>query len=645
MSNIQSLAVSIGTSSGTVLIPEDGFWIILKQLGLEEDKPELVTAPEAAKFIDALYDVDPCVKTNIPPEEVTQEKFIEEVKKSFITEDDCEMYRTGNYKVQVEVSRSHLTVPYRLRVSIGTIVSTRQISEVKDDAFNIDNQSSFTLPYPIFPFDQIKASWSGDVSNKSGAIFPPVIRVIGNTLYWLEDVVGIIRVQWSTLYDIVEILVPGIAPTETEKFGVTQDTNVIAFYNGKAESLTIRAPDEDPSTMDYSLLSSICTGLPPVVPGLSTGNVDNIDPEDPYEPVKVPPNEECLGTAEWANSPSMWEEKCCDPIDVKNLQNCIKYRRKKPSKKMREEDRKYLDSLVGKTYNDGGFLIEIEAVQDVPIGPHPDSEDGCGWDIYDLKATGLQCCTGVPPLIWDDEITPDILPRNSSITISWYGGSGRKVTITTSNSVTYFFGGKRTVTGYGNNIELYSGGTFCGYTVVSVSDGCSTNTISIRSDYGRWVETLPSVCTLTGKSVDWTNPYQNVLYGNLISGNDKIFEIVDSYYGYISISRIAECELPFCPPYTQCCAQCYGTAYCPTALAYVDSQPKSCLSYARRQGTVWLRWSEEDGVFTGAPLMKHCSDQATLLYSGGLIPNYCYNTNVRVCYIKPGALYSYKWVC
>jgi len=282
----------------------------------------------------------------------------------------------------------------------------------------------------------------------------------------------------------------------------------------------------------------------------------------------------------------------------------------------------------------------IIGVQAEGIGPPPGTP--CG-KLYESWQDRNNCCDGVEPLAWDMDITPDVLPHDRSIIIAWIGGTGGEVTVTTSSNGTWFSDGRKSATGHGSSIELFAGETFCGATSVSVRDGCSTATIMIRSDTGRWVEKGPG-CVAAGSAVDWTNPYQNVLYGTVVSGRDKIFETVESAYKVIGLDRIPQCMDPYIP-YTQHCANCFGEAYCPDSLAYVNSQPQPCLSYERRQGTIWLSWTTEDGITAGQPLMKHCSDQATLLFSGSSEFNLCYNRQARVHYIRPVSSMTYRWEC
>lgn len=97
----------------------------------------------------------------------------------------------------------------------------------------------------------------------------------------------------------------------------------------------------------------------------------------------------------------------------------------------------------------------------------------------------LNCCDGVPPLSFDLDATPDILPHGESIIIYAEGGIP-PFTFRTTSLATSFPDGRRTWATMYPVAQLMAGPTFCGGTQVEVTDGCSTAVTSVRSDLGRW---------------------------------------------------------------------------------------------------------------------------------------------------------------
>lgn len=147
--------------------------------------------------------------------------------------------------------------------------------------------------------------------------------------------------------------------------------------------------------------------------------------------------------------------------------------------------------------------IRILSVRTEGIGPPPGMPCGKKHESWEGHNN---CCEDVTPLSWDMNVTPDVLPHNSSIIIAWTGGTGGETTVTTSSNATWFDDGRKSATGYGTSIKLLSGETFCGATAVTVSDGCSEATVVIRSDLGQWVNRGP-ICALSGYAdVDFLQP-------------------------------------------------------------------------------------------------------------------------------------------
>lgn len=89
----------------------------------------------------------------------------------------------------------------------------------------------------------------------------------------------------------------------------------------------------------------------------------------------------------------------------------------------------------------------------------------------------------------DRSATPDILPRGESVPVYATGGrTPGMITWKTSSAQTRWSNGRQTMVTTSPSATLTASESFCGHTVITISDGCSEVKDTIRSDVGTWVD-------------------------------------------------------------------------------------------------------------------------------------------------------------
>lgn len=502
MSGYGSMVVPV-VPEPTVLLPVDGYWLRLVVLDIPDDK---VATDDAADFLDTLYDIDPCVEPE-PPEEPPEEgDILLAAQQVLFDEGECARLLSGDYEAEVEVVRSHPGYAYKLRLSVGTVKSTRTESGKKEEALDIDNASSITLPYPIYPEWKIQASWLGAVFADGQRIIPPPIRAVGNTLFWGFEATGTIKAHWETIYDIATIEVLG-TPDPEGGFGKQHETTLTAFYIGPAVSERIIPPERD-GGMDRDLLNLICGYEPPAGGG---GGGTDVDDDEPV-PAPEQPGYECVAYAIGPlGSEAYYEQVCCEPPPF-DLMECAKWKVPKGLEKLPPEVQDAYSQYANADFNDDGFLVRVESVDFEAVGPRPSDPDGCGYDVYTIHVRPRACCEDVTLIVIDRGATPDILPARYSITIYWDGGR-LPYTVRTTSPQTYFArNNQQEIVTDQDHLELVALESFCGMTIVTISDGCSVAQINIRSDQGYW-ELVGNECIFPGAT------------GHVAAGSDEIREL------------------------------------------------------------------------------------------------------------------------
>ena len=180
-------------------IPEDSLWVRLEQEGLEDD---IATVEDTADLLDDIYNIDACSE-----EDTATEPTVEDVDESATKIFDysiCSSDYDGNIEVRVRVIRSNNTLPYKIYVSDGEILSTELVTEEIKSEVAVTSATSITLDYPIIYGGSF--SWLSDLVSSGSA----EIKRNGSVLYWDAEASGTISCSYATTYDVITIKVFGV---------------------------------------------------------------------------------------------------------------------------------------------------------------------------------------------------------------------------------------------------------------------------------------------------------------------------------------------------------------------------------------------------------------------------------------------------
>ena len=561
---------SVTYSSTASEIPAEEYWLRIEQ-DIEED---LVTAGEVAEVIDKLYDLNPCYgdkeQTDAVPEESPTEEKLLEVAKAELDLEECKRLKSGTYTALVNIYRSHPDEPYTLHLDVGKVKSTVTLTKEKIIIISIEGLSSLKLDFPVK--SGLVASWVGSVFDTSGSIIPPVIKEIyGNTLFWDKPVTGVLRAEFVTVYDVVEIEVPGISKYIGSEFGEPQDANILAFYHYQFYEGSVTAPTEDIAA-DKEMLAKIC--------GWSDGNAE--EEEDP-EPETEPIEPVVYGCIEYGSGPfgpmpiaepSFYAEKCCV---AGNPNPCRTW----------------------KSPNPGGYVLPQEVIDKLTrewpgpiefIALGPITPEGCGAIYKEQIVRAKNCCDEAEPIEWDFETSVEVMADNTSGLVFVTGGvppyhwsvRGQGFALNEQGNLRDGF----TDTPFA---RIFATDWACGYAAIEVTDGCSVANGGVRSTNGQWVRTYSGegipLCPIIGDCArDHVGDVGSIAGEFLLTrGNIKIYQLRDVYppdYGvYTAATVYAGClalyaeqeaiQNPRCADGRYVCNECFqGEIYTP------------CLQYA-----------------------------------------------------------------
>ncbi len=453
-------------------------WIRLEEI---EEPP--LTVSEAANLIDEVFDIDPCdpdIQMAKPKEEdsaPTEEEFEDAVKEEFDLA-LCKMDLFGGGHIKVKITQSHPENPYKLRISFGRIGDTIRKAEMISFTTKVENATQVELESPCAGND----SFNWLTSTK-----PQPIKRTGNTLHWEYPATGTIGGSYLTSFDEVEVYVP-------------QETELLAFGVKCFDKITLHPPPNPDIDEINRKKEKYC---PEDNLGSSTESGD--DPPDP--PIHITREEwRCICSGEHAyytypagygsaseytgnvifddkfggyvdcgeetgdiSDPDFYLQVCCEkgPAD---LPRCKKRYVKNPGGKAVKRE------IVERYGTDG--------VEYIAVSP----EDGdCGSTIYEQVQRPKNCCDEVETAVYlDKDSMAEVLPHNSHIRCRAKGGRG-EYTYRTSAQGTFFANKKKVIKSPGY-VVLYADVNFCGSTILSVSDECTSDSMVIRSDKGEWVK-------------------------------------------------------------------------------------------------------------------------------------------------------------
>ncbi|MFZ3049008.1 MAG: hypothetical protein WA151_24080, partial [Desulfatirhabdiaceae bacterium] len=524
-----SLTINIvADPNAGIIAPEDGYWLTIEQV-LPDEK---ITAGEAARMIDALFDLSPCKDpiesgtepAEEPPEDMAEalDKIAEKVEVDLTA---CERRLTGTYQTDLKIVRSHPDIPYTLRLSVGDILETVLVESQVAENLDVKAASSVTLTMPVQA--GLRCTWQGTVIGKNGPIDPPTIKAAGNTLFWAGQATGTIRAEYASIHDVVTVEIPGIPNYVGTDRGEPQESTALAFYHYQVFPCDITPPPDD----SEATLAEVC--------GWGGNTSWSASEDDEPLPEPPPPPEPVYGCIDYyplapfgspVTEPWFYEQTCCVPGSFDGCRT--RTSRIEGGKDLSEETRAQMTA-------DWPGPIEF-------IGLGPITPAGCGTRYEKTKILQHNCCDEVEPMAWDTDTSAEVLAPGTSGIVGVTGGSGqyhwsvRGVDVWLDPAHTLRDG--VTKTGY---TMIYTGPNFCGFSPIEVADGCSIVNHGVRSTVGKWVliasrhELTP--CIISG---DATNYIGDTSTGapkfEKIFGKYRLFQI--SYANYYGTTTGPRCD-------------------------------------------------------------------------------------------------------
>lgn len=480
-----SLTINIvADPNAGIIAPEDGYWLTIEQV-LPDEK---ITAGEAARMIDALFDLSPCKDpiesgtepAEEPPEDMAEalDKIAEKVEVDLTA---CERRLTGTYQTDLKIVRSHPDIPYTLRLSVGDILETVLVESQVAENLDVKAASSVTLTMPVM--SGLACTWLGTVFSPNGPIDPPIIKAAGNTLFWAGVATGTIRAEYASIHDVVTVEIPGIPNYVGSERGEPQESTALAFYHYQVFPCDIAPPVEE----DEATLAEVC--------GWSSDEWGIGDDEEP-EPEPTPPPEPVYGCIDYyplapygspVTEPWFYEQTCCVPGTHDGCR--VRTSRREGGKELSE-------ATIAQMTAEWPGPIEF-------IGIGPITPAGCGTRYEETKIIQRNCCDEVEPMVWDASVSVEVLAPGTYGIVGVTGGappytwSVRGMGFALNPQGTLRDG--VTDTPY---VQIYATASACGFAPITVSDGCSVVSEGVKSTVGEWIKIrsaevlLP--CLITG---------------------------------------------------------------------------------------------------------------------------------------------------
>jgi hypothetical protein len=110
----------------------------------------------------------------------------------------------------------------------------------------------------------------------------------------------------------------------------------------------------------------------------------------------------------------------------------------------------------------------------------------CGKIYTEYDTTPNACCEFATDIVWPDEVNTEVISAGNAASFMVTGGRATKTWKTTNSGTYWKKNGSRTITTSDSVVTLQTTENFCGATMISVSDGCSSVTEGVRSNVGRW---------------------------------------------------------------------------------------------------------------------------------------------------------------
>ena len=463
---------------------EENRWLRLEQL-LPED--ESLSVADAAKAIDALFNIEPCdqglggggkavirdadgLPANQPPEER-----LEEVVRDVLGPDMCN--QAQHWIATVLVLRSHQQPGYTLRSEDAEVLSTELIEKEVTETLEMNGATSKDLSWPYV--GGLSTGLSSDITAK----------VLGSTIN-LSGPVERLNLRYRTRYEQLRIRVPvkekpKRLEDETLQRPELPAAAVVAFWADLAAACELKPPPTDERSSQGEL-DRLCRG--PV------SGWENITPKECWQtlehyqmcncskkrinvwrevvPVTCPDGADassyfvsnrsvfdgyvtCPDEEDEVNDPEYYEQKCCVP-PPRPLPRCRKtYSLWRGGAEIEGGPQRWLD-----IYGPGTRLI--------PVAPKAGI---CGELVTEWEVDAKNCCDDVPEMQADPD-NPAFITAPSTVKMCVEGG---RLPIDWRASAGYVFDNGLDRKENGGQCEWVTAtASACNHATINVADGCST---------------------------------------------------------------------------------------------------------------------------------------------------------------------------
>jgi len=470
----------------------DPWWVRVVQEDVADDSASLA---DAAVLIDTLYNLDPCDDGATTATEDPDSDTTDTVVETEIESVACLYDENGDVDVVLQVIRSAIDAEYKLALQGGELKSVETIRETITLILVVEDLSSLTLEYPVL--GNFSATWRGAVYGSSGVIAPPIKRR-GNTLDFGATVkAGTISATFTTEYDRCTVTVLG-------DNGQPGACTARVFYHGLVEELELELPEASEEIGSCQVQWTVPQDRDQIecyrtvyVSRRCQCSPDELDFYTYEEVVSCPDSvircpgvlNECrhyLGTVvaheyvecasdmvEAVSHPAYYKKMCCQEPSV-TLPQC------------KEQKTSWRGGLPIKGGAQQYYDLYGKDLEIIPVGPPGGI---CGIWTKKQQILSNNCCDGVPPLIWDTSVSPEVVAPNSSVVIGVTGGGKYPYRWSVVGTGFWFQNGSKGIETDGPQVRLVASSGACGSAIITVTDGCTACVGLVRSTSGKWTDT------------------------------------------------------------------------------------------------------------------------------------------------------------
>ena len=401
MGNNPQLSISFAANAGD----SEKYWVRLEQV---QTRPEAISLADAARLIDAYYNIAPCdtdtfgnggeaaVDTTI-----TEEDYYKAALKAV----DLSSYCAGNqyWEAQVDVLRSHNQPAYVLHNQPATRIRTETVRTCKVEQLSVDKANFVDLSWPC---------------ERVLSLYGAVLHSLrGSTLNFTRPVTGLVTVVYESVWDRVTLRVSLLDTDHNMMQAEGQPAAALVFWRGLAAACAVQRPETEElygsGNMDERVRDKLCNPSGSSSHGQAGGgncwqNVEHYRlcqcsgseapgtwqtvesaecPEDTKAGANVGSRRQlagyvyCEGEEDDVHDPEYYERVCCKPPPGP-LPLC-------------RETRALWNGDAG-IEGGAGYYKELYGanVQLIAIRP----EGGCGEKVWKWDTPNKDCCQDIIPL-------------------------------------------------------------------------------------------------------------------------------------------------------------------------------------------------------------------------------------------------------